>query len=271
MSRALPILLTTLAVSGCLRRQQNVDDPVLPLLDAADEAWRERDRVGLEAAEEPLQEAYGLASHRPDVLWRLVRLHHATGFTEPTDRARLFAWAEARSLGLDCLGAEPEIAAARQNRGWIEAIDLVQGDDEEACMAWTSLVWARWMAVMGTGAASVDLPVSRALAERSASLSDRQLAFLGSWATALLDATAPTWAGGDRTGALADFELLVQQRPTEVLLQVDRLRWTEPALTPGYRGELTEALRQAKPDSPEARAAQAAFFGTAPEGPPEGG
>ncbi len=271
MSRALPILLAVCGLSGCLRRQQNVDDPVLPLLDAADEAWRERDRVGLEAAEEPLQEAYGLAPHRPEVLWRLVRLHHASGFTEPTDRARLFAWAEARSLGLDCLSTDPEVAAARQNRGWPEAIGQVEGEEEEACMAWTSLVWARWMAVMGTGAASVDLPVARALAGRSAALSDRQLAFLGSWSTALLDATAPQWAGGDRTEALADFELLVQQRPTEVLLQVDRLRWTEQALTPRYRQELTDALRGAKPDSPEARAAVDAFFATTPEAPTGGG
>ncbi len=240
---------------ACTRRQQSSDDPVLPLLAATDAAWAMRDRIGLDVAEEPLEEAYGLAPRRPDVLWRLVRHQHAEGWTEPTDRARLFAWAEARSLGLDCLSADPEVATTRQRRGWQEAIPLVEGAAEEACLAWTSLVWARWLALIDTGAAAVDLPVARAFSARASDLPDPELAFLGTWSAALLDATAPTWADGDATSALASLEVLIEQHPDELILQVDRVRWTGSVLTPRYRSELLSALNAASPRTPEARAA----------------
>jgi len=246
--------------SGCVRRQQTLEDPVAPLLLAADEAWAERDRVGLEAAEEPLQEAYGLDPHRPEVLWRLVRHQHALGWTEPTDRARLFAWAEGRSMGLDCLATDPEVDSLRLTRGWVAALAAVDTPATEPCVAWTAMVWSRWIALLGAGATAVDLPTVRALADRAAGAEAADRALNGRWSQALLDATAPRWAGGDPTEALATLEVLVQHHPSELLLQVDRLRVTGDILTPPYRAKLLEELKRATPDTPEERAAIAALL-----------
>ena len=137
-----------------------------------------------------------------------------------------------------------------------EAIIIGRVDDPtvDPCVAWTARVWSRWLAVLGPGAAAVDLPIARAFADRASDAKEEDLQVLAMWSTALLDATAPAWADGDPTGGLGALEVLIQRHPNALLLHVDRLRFTSAILTPHYRAELVEQLRSARPDTPEERA-----------------
>lgn len=248
-----------LAAVACAGRRQSGLDPLDALLAAADAAWEDRAQIGLEAALEPLQQAYGMAPDDPKVLWRLVRHHHAAGLVEETPRAALYAWAEARSLGIHCIEQEPRVASARRTRGWDAALQLTT-EEQAPCVAWTSLVWARWIANFGADAAATDLPTARAFAGIAEGLDDESKA-LGGWASAILDASGPDWAGGNTAAGLQKFEGLLKERPRDAVLHVDRLQWCGGLLSESYRQKAEAELAALPAATPEAAAAVARWAG----------
>jgi hypothetical protein len=247
-------LLLVLTSVGCAKRQQGVEDPIAALMSAADLAWERRAQDGLEAAEAPLQQAYGIAKQRPEVLWRLMRYHHAVGLTESTPRAALFEWAEARALGIECLEAEPTVASAHRSRGWEAALELTTSD-QAPCVAWTGLVWSRWIAAFGANAAATDLPTAALFAHQAARESDPSLKMLGAWSEAILMTSAPSWADGDPAAGLLRFEGLIAKNPRNALLHVDRLALSGSLMSDEYRSNARTAIEQLSPSFPEEIAA----------------
>jgi hypothetical protein len=242
----LPLLL------GCPKQTTEVVDPVAALLRRADEAWTARASVGLEAAEEPLDQAYALAPYDPEVLWRLVRHQVTVGLAEPTPRASLYAFAEGRSLGIACLDTEPLFA--RQRRDDLPAALGELRPEHDPCVAWTAMAWSRWIVAHGGAAASLDLPRAEALADRAAELGDPGLAALGRWSEGLLLLAAPSWAGGAPEQGLSTLQGLLDDADA-VHLHVDRLRYGGDALSTTERRAALQALQSLDTSAPDHRTA----------------
>jgi len=232
-------LLLTACLLGCPKRGPVQTDPVAELLRQSDVAWERRGELGLEASEEPLDQAYVLEPRNPDVLWRLVRHQVTVGLSEESPRAALYAFAEGRSLGVACLDAVPMVAQARRV-SWDDAIEQIT-PEQQPCVAWTALVWARWIAAHGGNAASLDLPRARLLADTSLTYSRDELSELGRWADGLLLATIPEWAGRSVPFGLSQLDRVRNRRRQEVHLHADRLLYAASALT---ADEIADALQE---------------------------
>ena len=214
-----PLLL--LASLGCPKRVTTDTSPVAALLAQCDQAWERRGMAGIEASEEPLDQAYALDPDNPDVLWRLVRQQVTIGLAEETERASTYAFAEGRSLGVRCLDAVPRVAQARAQSWELAMEELTPA--QEPCVAWTSIAWARWIAAHGGGASALDLPRARLLADTSITFDSDELSTLGRWADGLLLATIPDWAGRSPSFGKTQLDRVRNRRRDDLHVHADRL------------------------------------------------
>jgi len=253
---------------GCPKRTTDDSSPVAALLQQTDQAFGRRGEVGIEASSEPLEQAYALAPNDPEVLWRLVRQQVIVGLAEPTDRAALYAFAEGRSLGIRCLDAVPQVAQARAE-SWELAMEALT-PRQQPCVAWTSLAWARWIALHGGGAAALDLTRARLLADTSITFDDDGLSTLGRWADGLMLATIPDWAGRSVEFGLTQIDRVRNRRRDDLHTHADRLLVASEALS---AEEIRSALQEIR--TLDARAAdharalervESAFASPTPEG-----
>lgn len=232
--------LLACALLGCPKSGTVETDPLEVLLQRVDRAWADRATLGLEASEEPLDQAYGIAPRHPEVLWRLVRNQITLGLAESTPRAAAYAFAEGRSLGIACLDTVPAVAATRRT-SWADALTQVP-TSHRPCVAWTGLAWARWMAAMGGGASSLDLPRAQALAE-SAQSDSGDLQALGLWADGLLYSTIPEWAGHSDAFGLSRLDRVRDHWPSDPVVQADRLLFAGDAIPADQRSADLANLR----------------------------
>jgi len=248
-------VLVSLLLAGCPKRSTEESSPVAALLQQCDHAWERRGEAGLEASEEPLDAAFALAPNDPEVLWRLVRQQVTVGLAEETDRAALYAFAEGRSLGVKCLDAVPQVAAARKD-SWETAMEELTAA-QQPCVAWTALAWARWIAAHGGGSAALDIPNARLLADTSLTFDDDDLSTLGRWADGLMLTTIPNWAGRSVPFGLIQLDRVRNRRRDDLHLHADRLLFAGSELDADEQRVALQEIRTLDASAPDhARALQ---------------
>jgi hypothetical protein len=249
-------VLTCLLLLACLHRAPDPAVEIAAAIAAADRAWDDRARGGLAPVGEALLDAWTLHREDPELGWRVVRLRLAEGSaaTDPTVSRATFA--EARAEAVACLDADPLFAQQRRDAGWDAALSRLHGR-RAGCAAWGALAWVRWMRALGADAASLDLPAVDALlaatGEATAEAADAR-----DWASGLVLATRPAWAGQDRARAAALLARATERDPASILRRLD---WYEAT---GDERILAD-LRAATPSRPEDVGAWRSFEAAARE------
>jgi hypothetical protein len=246
-SRRAAVLVVTLM--GCPKRVDG-EDPVPALLRQADNAWDARGTQGFEPVIVALDLAFQAERGRADVLWRLARLHVAQGLAaeEPRDAMREFG--TARGLALECLDLEPGYLQRRRQGEVTPALEAL-GQPEGPCLVWAGLAWTQWMALMGGGAAALDLEALDALLARGEQLDNGDSPGVISWSRGLLYAIRPPVEGGDLDAARRELQAAIEASP-ELARRRDLLRWVAvPTKDTVLAREQVEAARQAVAMTPE--------------------
>jgi hypothetical protein len=244
-----------LGVTSCAGRRTgpSISDPA-GLISRADVAWNDRTE-GFDTTGGILAEAYSLQPRNPDVLWRLVRMHVAEGISDSNRRRRIYAFAEARSLGLECLDADPVFAQRRMELGWANALEGVHADRSQ-CLTWTVLAWARWMSEMGPSATALDLEVVDLMVQ-SANLVVQDDRDVLAWAQGVLTAIrTDDQVSLETAGSL--LRLSIQAQPASLQRRADlvRLVAVPQSQTDVVRAQV-EAARKLSPAYPDDVAAWA--------------
>lgn len=230
--------MLSVAVAGASckkRRGSTIGGQIQALIMASDAAWDDRARRGLDAVESPLIEAYALSAQHPAVLWRLSRVHVYRGLAEPTARAATSEFGAARELAIDCLDADAAFATRRRERGWPLALAGVQ-QNRASCVVWLRFSWARWMAALGPGAATIDLAAVDALGSYGRGGPHDAIV---RWGDGLMLAIRPAWSGQDLDEAAKTLEALTERDPNNLPLRLDLL-----ALVEEPRGSLAGVMAQ---------------------------
>ncbi len=143
-------------MSACPKRGPESVDALGPLLDAADRAWDQRARNGLEPVDDALQRAFAAVPESPEVAWRLARVKVSRGLMADAEEARVQAFGQAREIAWKCMFDDPSVRALQIEVGLKNALRALP-PDRQRCALWATHAWTRWMADFGPDAASVDL------------------------------------------------------------------------------------------------------------------
>ncbi len=257
--------LLAVVLLGCPKKGVERDREMRTLLEQADAAWEDRGTVGLEAASAPLADAWARDPHHVGVAWRLARQRIAEGLVAEDDDLARAPFADARGLGLGCLGQDPMFAEQRAMADWtvsFEGLTVAQ----QRCAAWGALGWARWMEAMGGWGASLDLDAVDALVNASVASDDAVTTAIGTWAQALVAAMRPPWAGAHPAAAREAFERAIELAPDALVIQADLyLLFLDPHGDP-EADALRARITSATAGTPEDEAAQARVAGTSRAG-----
>lgn len=238
--------------AGCPKRAEEVVDPIAPLLADADAAWEARGENGFDPVAAALDRAFATQPDNPNVLWRLVRLNIGLGLAAEEEQAALDAYATARAIGVQCLGAGAALQRQLPNADEAPVLPRITAA-EEPCVAWTALAWARWIAGFGARAAAVDVPAVQLLIDRA---EPTDVEGVARWARGILLATMPPEDGGDPDAATQLLLGIAEGSSWELPIRADVVFLiAEPGRDGELLGEQVRLIRQATPTTPEGRRA----------------
>ncbi|MBT3222983.1 MAG: hypothetical protein HN348_28240, partial [Proteobacteria bacterium] len=204
---------------GCPRRDSESGVTRTPAwVRDADRAWEERGD-SFEEAEDLLHQAYADNQRQTDVLWRLVRLQVAKGLAAEEKRQSQYAFAEGRSLGLQCLDLDPAFQQRRVELGWPNALEVVQ-PERVHCLTWTTLAWVKWVQAHGAEAAALDIATLDELINAANLVATDEDRGLLAWAAGIL-AAVRTDGQGDLTVARSLLELALVADPAAANIRAD--------------------------------------------------
>lgn len=219
--RLYPLLLLVLV--GCAARGPRTDEGPDPRILEADLAWDDRNARGLQPVEDALMAGMrtGRNDREADYLWRHARMLVERGMGEQDQRrAAIDSYAQARGQAFHCMDQLPAWKQRRQEAGVDAALEVVN-DKARPCLAWGTLAWARWVALMGGDAAALDIAEIRTLADWLQTNGTEQEQALGRWAGALVVAARPGWMAGDAEKARKRFERVIDDKPNDLIRRWD--------------------------------------------------
>lgn len=251
------LLCALVLLGGCLKKRADRSAALDPRVVEVDKRWEDRGLGGLEPLEALLSAEVGepLASD-PEWAWRQVRLIVAQGQSaEATPRVALQHYGRARERGMACLDEVPAFLQLREEKG-LAAASTVLPPEYMGCAAWTSLAWARWLALFGGEAGALDIEGVEGMSAMVAESGGATFRPTALWAQAVVFAVRPAWLGADPDRSRALMRRVVRMAPTDRLRQWDMLNLVAvPSGDMELAEELAQSLRRAQATTPEDRAA----------------
>ena len=242
---------------GCVARgPSEAADPLLRTLDTTDHTI-ERGRDA-DAFDEALDIYASLAAEAPDdlrVAERLTRALYLRGYAFPERMPSPETFYEsARATGWRCLSAGTGLVLGSVARGSkLETAGYERLDKSRSgCMVYTTLAWARWIALRGSQAMALDLEPLKALATGTLEVAELREAGKASHAYALVLALDAANGGTPWDEAEEAFQKAISHSPEDFSRVVDWVEWV--MIPTGRQHDARKVLREIADAQPVARA-----------------
>lgn len=226
------LVLALVGIAGCPRSKRHLQDALQAALARSDAAWAARGRDGFDPVREALDAADRLHPDDPEVQWRKVRLAVGQGLAASNDREALRLYAVGRDVAVGCYTAGVAFDATAAPRAIVDGLKE-QGASRRGCVEWGTLAWARWLADFGGAGGAIDLVRLDALLQWSAAhpMNDPgDLVGLRDWSAGLVYAVRPQAEGRDLARARDALLRAIRERPADVAIHVDLIRYVAEPL-----------------------------------------